>query len=499
MFHIAFNADENYIKYTAVLITSIVKNTKTKLQFKDLFESANDELRKYPKIDFAKLDEKEKNEGYVFHIISDFVSEQNKEKLKNLEKELSKIYPCEILLHTINNDFFIENKIPAWKCNFTTYYSLCLASFLDENIEKCLYLDSDMLVLDDIRKLFCLDISKEILATTNLYKESKGGYYNGGFVFFNLKLWRLNQCENKCLEYAKNNKIFSDQCIYNAVVKNDDTLKLPFEWNYWLQTFQSDDWNIYNENNFKNFIKTAKIIHYIRPKPWINLDAWLNHSNNKVFIYQNIVDLWWDMALKTPIFNEEFLDIRIKNNDLLAKNFFENLTQKENQIQILNKTKLNLENTINSLPHKINEEKLKIKKLKVLKLEKELNIKPIRVNLYYKESLKNSAIARIQNHLAYKLGQVMIEHSKSIKGLIRIPYVLSYIKDKHKQEQIAYEKSIKENPNLKLLPLETYGDYEEALKIKEHLSYKLGLALIKANNNLWGGGLSNSSLSMCLG
>ncbi|MCW1332457.1 hypothetical protein OLP47_07105 [Campylobacter jejuni] len=27
MFHIVFNSDDNYIKYTAVLITSIVKNT----------------------------------------------------------------------------------------------------------------------------------------------------------------------------------------------------------------------------------------------------------------------------------------------------------------------------------------------------------------------------------------------------------------------------------------------------------------------------------------
>ena len=42
MFHICFAADENYIKYTAVLITSIVKSTDTSRKFKDFFETKAD-------------------------------------------------------------------------------------------------------------------------------------------------------------------------------------------------------------------------------------------------------------------------------------------------------------------------------------------------------------------------------------------------------------------------------------------------------------------------
>ena len=38
MFHICFAADENYIKYTAVLIASIVKSTDTSREFKDFFD-----------------------------------------------------------------------------------------------------------------------------------------------------------------------------------------------------------------------------------------------------------------------------------------------------------------------------------------------------------------------------------------------------------------------------------------------------------------------------
>ena len=57
----------------------------------------------------------------------------------------------------------------------------------------------------------------------------------------------------------------------------------------------------------------------------------------------------------------------------------------------------------------------------------------------------HSAKARIRSHLCYKLGQAMIENSRSILGYIRIPYVLSYIMDKHKFEQKAYKAKIKEN------------------------------------------------------
>ena len=67
------------------------------------------------------------------------------------------------------------------------------------------------------------------------------------------------------------------------------------------------------------------------------------------------------------------------------------------------------------------------KKLNTKKLYKELNIKEDvfmpRINVIQ----VNSAKARIHNHLAYKLGQALIENSKSIKGYIRLPYVTFHI------------------------------------------------------------------------
>lgn len=126
------------------------------------------------------------------------------------------------------------------------------------------------------------------------------------------------------------------------------------------------------------------------------------------------------------------------------------------------------------------------------KLEKIINFKSIQLNqaqskLFF-QTKYSTAKARIQNQLSYKLGQAMIVNSKSILGYIRMPFVLSYIKDKHKQEQKIYREKIKKDPSLVLPPLEDYPDYKEALKEKECLTYKLGQALIQANKTWYKGG-----------
>ena len=96
--------------------------------------------------------------------------------------------------------------------------------------------------------------------------------------------------------------------------------------------------------------------------------------------------------------------------------------------------------------------------------------------------LKNFGTAkqRIHSHLAYKLGQAMIENSKSILGYIKMPFILALIGLSHKQSK--YKKAV-------FPPLEHYPDYEAALKEKECITYKLGEALIE--NMKRGGGIGS--------
>ncbi|EMG4544992.1 sugar transferase, partial [Campylobacter jejuni] len=100
----------------------------------------------------------------------------------------------------------------------------------------------------------------------------------------------------------------------------------------------------------------------------------------------------------------------------------------------------------------------------------------------------NSAIERIKNHLAYKLGQALIDFKQNGGGYIALFKKLYQIKRQHKKEQKIYQQTIQVFPRLKYPSLETCSDYEQALKYKFHLSYMLGEVLIKADKTWYKGG-----------
>ncbi|EPT1967438.1 hypothetical protein ACVPEW_000725 [Campylobacter coli] len=176
---------------------------------------------------------------------------------------------------------------------------------------------------------------------------------------------------------------------------------------------------------------------------------------------------------------DEKLNLQIQINQL--QNTLNTLPIKKQQLEISNLEQDLINKKLNA---KETNQNILIKELEIKKLEQELNINQAFSYIPKEQSAKQ----RIQNQLSYKLGQAMIINSKSILGYIRMPFVLSYTKDKHKQEQKIYQEKIKKDPSLKLPPLESYPDYKEALKEKECLTYKLGEALIRANNNWYGGG-----------
>ncbi|EGK8166010.1 sugar transferase, partial [Campylobacter coli] len=91
----------------------------------------------------------------------------------------------------------------------------------------------------------------------------------------------------------------------------------------------------------------------------------------------------------------------------------------------------------------------------------------------------HSAVERIKNHLAYKLGQAMIDFSNNGEGYIVLFKKLYKIKKQHKKEQKIYQQAIQVFPQLKYPNLAACPDYNEALRCKFHLSYILGEVLIK--------------------
>ncbi|KAA6225539.1 hypothetical protein FMM55_06965 [Campylobacter sp. LR196d] len=91
--------------------------------------------------------------------------------------------------------------------------------------------------------------------------------------------------------------------------------------------------------------------------------------------------------------------------------------------------------------------------------------------------IRNSVILRVQNMLSYKLGKAMIANSKSLKGLIKLPFILNKIAKDHKRKEKFYKVLINFDSKYKNLDIKKCFDYDKSLFYKEHLSYKLGFAL----------------------
>ena len=96
---------------------------------------------------------------------------------------------------------------------------------------------------------------------------------------------------------------------------------------------------------------------------------------------------------------------------------------------------------------------------------------------------------RVRGHLAYRLGRILVRDSKSFSGILKMPFSLANAIIKARKVKRDYEKKVRLDPSLKLPPLESYHDYNECLKDKESITYKLGEALIKVVKGWYKGGL----------
>ncbi|MEN7432740.1 hypothetical protein VA599_18485 [Chromobacterium sp. TRC.1.1.SA] len=80
------------------------------------------------------------------------------------------------------------------------------------------------------------------------------------------------------------------------------------------------------------------------------------------------------------------------------------------------------------------------------------------------------AAERVKQQLDYRLGAIMLKHSRSLRGWLSLPRALAA--EKRAYEQESQSDCIRH-------PLHAYRDAQEAERIKRHLSYRLGHTLLK--------------------
>lgn len=98
------------------------------------------------------------------------------------------------------DDSFDSFKRAAKHISIETNFRLKIASLIP-NVEKCIYLDSDLILTENISKLWMQDIDDYYFAAVT---DKKVGF-NAGVLLINLKKWREDNLEKKFFEYAKEN------------------------------------------------------------------------------------------------------------------------------------------------------------------------------------------------------------------------------------------------------------------------------------------------------
>lgn len=213
-------------------------------------------------------------------ILDGGISSLNREKILHISEK----YHTTIRFLTVSNNQF-RDFVTFCHLKTMTYYRLAIPEVLDATINKVVYLDCDLIVRDDIARLWDFDVSSYHLAAvvdegvekgkgftdtkSRLGIPSEYKIFNTGVMVMNLFLWRRDSIHRKIIDFiAKNpDKIrLTDQDGLNAFLY-DKWLPLPPRWNQQSYLFKVID--SVKEPDYREAIDNPGIIHFTGGiKPW---------------------------------------------------------------------------------------------------------------------------------------------------------------------------------------------------------------------------------------
>ncbi|EEQ0769197.1 glycosyltransferase family 8 protein, partial [Campylobacter jejuni] len=304
--------------------------------------------------------------------------------------------------------------------SIATYYRFFIPS-LFVNFEKVIYLDSDMLINSDISKLYDIDMNDfKLLAVKDIIVNLAHAKHK--------EIW-----EKKIVDSCKKCGIKDCSKYFNAGV-------LVFNM---------------NKISFKDTIACFKMLKKIKDPYLIDQDILNAVFQNDVKVlddtswnYQNTLS-FIDQDYKFYMFMDDCKNINIYHFISQYKPWlYPYIPNADIWWKYAKKTPFYEEILFN-------------------------NISKMSSNETY------GAVEKVKAHLSYKLGKELLSIKENKLKVLILPFALIFIYIKHKISNLIFKLILISNPNLKSLPLNHYSDYQEALKIQNYLSYKLGNLLIK--------------------
>ncbi|ANE52448.1 glycosyltransferase family 8 protein [Flavisolibacter tropicus] len=176
----------------------------------------------------ASVFENNKGNRIVIHCIATGLQEEQLDQIKQYVDNKK----GEICFYTIDEQAASKFVLVS-KWTSAVYYRLYFPLLVSAEVKKLLYLDTDILVLQDLTKLFKTDLEQYPVAAVydnyvklapqlGIHKE--GGYFNSGVLLMNIEQWKKQQISEKAFQFLMDHpeKInFVDQDALNAVLINN--------------------------------------------------------------------------------------------------------------------------------------------------------------------------------------------------------------------------------------------------------------------------------------
>ena len=180
----------------------------------------------------------------------------------------------------IREDCFASSRTRSY-ISKETYYRLLAAKFLPQDLNRVLWLDSDMIIRDSIRELYDQPFEgKAVVAcgygapmqeligrnAQNLGMNDPEHYFNAGVMLINLPLWRENMTQNRIQEgmdrIQGSDSLFPGQDLTNLLM--DGSVRMED-----YRRFNSMVHCISGAGDLQYALENAAVVHFSgEAKPW---------------------------------------------------------------------------------------------------------------------------------------------------------------------------------------------------------------------------------------
>ena len=278
---VCFSTDNNYFPYMAAAIHSVMENASKQQLYRIFILYADTDIYEEYKLKLENHIKVYDNFAIEYIDVTDYIKGYS---------------------FNTSNTTLLPN---------VTYYRL-LIPYIFGRYEKVIYLDCDIICLEDIAKILndnpmdaVLEASRDLGMLDKKNKEGKEyieqlglknhtDYFNAGVLVFNIAAFAKAITQDELFSKANLSHLrYSDQCILNIVCEGKVRF-LNMAWN--LMSDKDMKFAHPYDNEYKIARKYPYIIHYIY-KPWKHIYISKRHQ------------YFWQHATKTPFFDTKYSEM----------------------------------------------------------------------------------------------------------------------------------------------------------------------------------------------